>query len=340
METHGYAALSAKGLLTPHTYELAPLGPDEVEVAVSHCGICHSDIHLIDNDWGVSAYPLVPGHEIVGTVRTKGERVTHLEVGDRVGVGWQRASCMTCEWCLRGDHPCCAKNEATCVGHPGGFAEAVHVDGRFAFPLPKGLTSEGAAPLLCGGVTVYTPLREAARPAQRVGVIGIGGLGHLAMRFAVAYGCEVTAFSTSPNKASDARRYGAHHFVLSTDREQMRKAAGSMDLLLSTVTAPLDWAAWMAVLRPRGTLWVLGASPNDVQVPPMHFIVGYKGVRGSSIGGRPAMMEMLHFAARHSIAAQVEVMPLAECNEALARVRANTARYRMVLAVGKHAPTQ
>jgi uncharacterized zinc-type alcohol dehydrogenase-like protein len=307
------------------------LGPFDVEIAITHCGLCHSDIHLIDNDWGISHYPLVPGHEIVGTVRDHGSEVRHLATGQRVGVGWQAGSCLQCEWCLQGDEHCCPQQQATCVARPGGFAEAIRVDGRFAHPLPNELTSERAAPLLCAGITVYTPLKLAVRPTSRVGVIGVGGLGHLAIQFAAAWGCDVTAFSTTPEKEDEARRLGARHFVVTGNAKQMEQATSSIDFLMSAVTAPLDWNAWLAVLRPQGTLCLVGASPGALDVAPMALITGKKTIRGSAIGNRATMQEMLGFATHHCIAAQVEVMPLAEVNAAIHRVRENRVRYRVVL---------
>ena len=261
-------------VLQPFSYEAAELGPYDVEIGITHCGLCHSDIHLIDNDWGMSAYPLVPGHEIVGTVRAAGPAAGGFKPGQRVGVGWQRSSCLACEWCLRGKETCCARQEATCVGHHGGFATAIRTDSRFVYPIPEGLPSAAAAPLLCAGLTVYTPLRLDAVAASRVGVIGIGGLGHLAILFARAFGCEVTAFSTSPAKEAEALRLGARHFVDSRDPARMAAASGSLDLLLSTVTTDLDWNAWLNLLRPMGVLTLVGASPGPIAVAPFGLILG------------------------------------------------------------------
>jgi uncharacterized zinc-type alcohol dehydrogenase-like protein len=327
-----YAARAAGSELTPFSYDPAALGPFDVEIAITHCGICHSDVHLIDNDWGISQYPLVPGHEIVGTVRAHGSEVKHLTTGQRVGVGWQRGSCLACEACLRGDERCCPQHEATCVAHHGGFAEEIRVDGRFAHPIPAGLSSDAAAPLLCAGITVYTPIKAAVRHTDQVGIIGVGGLGHLAIRFAAAIGCEVTAFSTTPSKEAAARQLGARHFVVTRDAQQMERAAESVDFLLSTVTAPLDWAAWLNVLRPKGTLWIVGASPGTLNIAPMALITGQKSVCGSAIGNRASIREMFDFAARHNIVAQTEVVPMSELNAAIARVRRNEARYRIVVA--------
>ena len=176
MSFHAYAAHSKKSALKPFVYEPLPLGPHDVEIRISHCGICHSDVHLVDGDWGMGSYPMVPGHEIVGTVTALGSEVRHLEAGARVGVGWQRGACLACDSCIAGDENLCAQNVATCVGNYGGFADRVRLDGRFAFPIPEGIASENAAPLLCGGATVYSPLRRWVRPSMRVGVVGIGGL--------------------------------------------------------------------------------------------------------------------------------------------------------------------
>lgn len=331
MSIRAYAAKARGQRLEPFTYEPPPLGPNDVEITVSHCGICHSDIHMIDDDWKSSRYPLVPGHEIVGNVSALGSAVKHLSKGLRVGVGWQSGSCGECEWCVQGDETCCPKQKGTIVSRHGGFAEAVHVDARFAFPLPEPLHAETAAPLLCGGATVYTPLREHAGPTTRVGVIGIGGLGHLAIQLAHAFGCEVTAFSTSPDKAKAAQQFGADHFVHTGDADRMSRAVSSIDLLVSAVTVDLDWERWMAVLRPKGTLLFVGASPGKLDIPVGTLLVGKKAVRGSVIGSRSAIREMLDFAARCGVKAQTEVVPMADVNAALDRVRSNQARYRMVL---------
>lgn len=328
------AAFEPKSELRPHAYDPAPLGPYDIEIEITHCGICHSDIHLIDDDWGISEYPLVPGHEVIGIVRQRGSLISEPDLGSRVGVSWQCGSCMQCEWCVAGDEANCPTQVATCVARPGGFARSIRVDGRFAYVIPEPLSSEGAAPLLCGGITVYTPLRNTARPGHRVGVIGIGGLGHLGLRFANAMGCHVTAFSTSPNKREEAKRLGAHEFVVSTDDSAMKAAKQSLDLLLTTVHVDLNWQEWLKLLRPHGTLCFVGASPSAVSIAPMSLIVDDLKVSGSHTGSRHEIREMLGFAARHGIEAQVEVLPLTEVNSALARVRENRARYRMVLAVG------
>ncbi len=226
-EIHGFGVHAAGAQLLAYKYDPGALGANEVEIKISHCGVCHSDVHLIDNDWGISKYPFIPGHEIIGTVVAVGSAVKDRTMGERVGVGWQANSCGICEWCRQGEEHLCAKAQPTCVGRNGGFADKVRVNSRFAVPVPAGLESESAAPLLCAGITVYAPLRNhGVRPSSRVGVIGIGGLGHLGIQFARAFGAEVTAFSTSKDKAAEAKSLGAHHFVNTQDTGALKKVAG------------------------------------------------------------------------------------------------------------------
>ena len=331
MSVHAYAAHAKKGALSPFAYDPAPLGSHDIEVRISHCGICHSDVHLVDGDWGVGTYPMVPGHEIVGTVAALGPEVRHLEAGQRVGVGWQRGACLSCHSCAAGEENLCPRNEATCVDHHGGFADRIRLDGRFAFPIPEGLESEGAAPLLCGGVTVYSPLVRWVKPSMRVGVVGIGGLGHLALQFARAMGCEVTAMSSSPDKEQEARSFGAHRFLATREPKALRSAAGTLDFVLSTVYVPQDWMGLLAALRPNGVLCFVGAPAEPLKLPIGFLLGGQKTVTASAIGGRPAIREMLRFAARHGVAAKTQVRPLAEADAALAETRKGRARYRIVL---------
>ncbi|MGB8329434.1 MAG: NAD(P)-dependent alcohol dehydrogenase [Polyangiales bacterium] len=328
---YAYAAQEAGASLSPFDYQVTSLGPHQVEIAITHCGICHSDLHLIDDDWGTSEYPLVPGHEIVGTIAEKGPLATHVELGDRVGVGWQCGSCLQCEWCERGEENLCSNMVETCVGRPGGFADRIRIDGRFAFAIPEALRSDEAAPLFCGGITVYSPLRQHARPQSRVGIIGIGGLGHLAIRFARAFGCEVTAFSSTAAKEAEARSHGAHHFVSSVDATALKSQRESMDLIVSTVNHPLDWPRYVSALRPDGVLSFVGALAEPLSIPSGLLLARRRSVTGSPIGGRVAMREMLDFAARHRIGAQVETLPMTEVNAALERLRHNDVRYRFVL---------
>jgi uncharacterized zinc-type alcohol dehydrogenase-like protein len=332
MPVRAYAAHAPKAALEPTTIELDPLGPHDVEIAVDACGLCHSDLHLVDDAWGGARYPLVPGHEIVGRVVERGPAAQHLAVGQRVGVGWQRSACLACPLCLRGEENLCARQEATCSGHPGGLAERVRVDGRFAFALPDALPSDAAAPLLCGGVTVYAPMRRLGVDATKsVGVVGIGGLGHLAVRFARAFGCEVTAFSSSPDKRDDALAMGAHHFAASTDPRALRGSFGTIDLLISTVHVKLDWTLLLGTLRENGTLCLVGMPPGMIAFPASALLPKQRTITASDIGGRSTIVDMLDFAARHGVAPVVERMPMAEVARAVERLRRNEVRYRVVL---------
>jgi len=323
MKVKAWAARAAKSQLEPFEYEPGPLGEDEVEIAVSHCGICHSDVHLADGDWG-EVFPLVPGHEVVGAV-VAGEGIA---AGTRVGLGWQRGSCGACEWCRRGDEKFCPEHAATCQHNFGGFADRVRAQARFAMPIPDGLPGETAAPLLCGGITVYTPLARHAGSGARVAVVGVGGLGHLALQFARALGCEVTAFSRRADKEADAHRFGAHAF---STGEPPRQA---FDLVLNTAQAAPDFEAFMKSLRPRGVFCQVGAAADPMPVSAFDLIIGDRSVTGSQIGSPDGIAEMLAFAARHGVRAQVETVPMAEANRALERTRRSEARYRMVLVNG------
>jgi uncharacterized zinc-type alcohol dehydrogenase-like protein len=332
-EIHGLGVHAAGAQLLPYKYAPGALGANEVEIKISHCGVCFSDILLIDNDWGISKYPFIPGHEIVGTVVAVGSAVKDRTMGERVGVGSQADSCGICEWCRQGDEHLCAKSQPTCVGRNGGFAEKVRVNSKFAIPVPQVLESENVAPLMCGGITVYSPLRNhGVRPSSRVGVIGIGGLGHLGIQFAKAFGAEVTAFSTSKDKEEEARKLGAHNFVNTRDTGALKKIGGSFDLLLSTVSADQDWQAYVAALRPKGVLCIVGASPSPVQVQAMSLISGQKAVSGSPTGSPRDLCEMLDVAARHGVKAVTERFAMAKANDAVAKVKKSQVRYRAVLA--------
>jgi alcohol/geraniol dehydrogenase (NADP+) len=332
MKINCHAALQPKAALVPFAYEPSPLADHDVEIAISHSGICHSDLHLIDNNWNSSSYPLVPGHEIIGTVADVGRGVTHLRVGQRVGVGWQRSACLTCEYCLGRGENLCRAQQATCVGHHGGFAERIRTDGRFAFAIPDGLDAAATAPLLCGGATVYAPLKRHGIDGTRsVGVIGIGGLGHIAVLFLRALGCEITAFSSSADKRDETLRMGAHHFVCSTDSRAIRTRADTLDFLLSTVHARLDWITYLQTLKPNGTLCLVGSPPGVLQIPAVQLVTGQRSICGSDIADRATIVEMLGFAARQRIAPEVQLMPLSEVNAAIDRLRKNQVRYRMVL---------
>lgn len=332
-EIHGLAVHAAGAHLLPYKYDAGDLGPNEVEVKISHCGVCHSDVHLIDNDWGLSKYPFIPGHEIVGTVKAVGSAVVDRTVGERVGIGWQADSCGICEWCRQGDEHLCPNGQPTCVGRNGGYADSIRVNSRFAIPVPEGLESENVAPLLCGGITVYSPLRNlGVRPSWRVGIVGIGGLGHLGIQFAKAFGAEVTAFSTSKEKEEEAKSLGAHHFINTRETTGLKKVAGSFDLLISTVSADQDWQAYINALRPKGTLCVVGVPPSPIQIQAFSLIGAQRSISGSPTGSPRDLHEMLDVAARHNVKAVTERFPMAQANEAVAKVKKNQVRYRAVLA--------
>ena len=333
VEIHGLAVHAAGAQLVAYKYDPGELKANEVEVRISHCGVCHSDIHLIDNDWGFSKYPFIPGHEIVGTVSAVGSDVKDRKIGERVGIGWQADSCGICEWCRQGEEQLCAQAQPTCVGRNGGYADAVRVNSKFAIPVPEGLESENVAPLLCAGITVYSPLRNhGVRPSSRVGVVGIGGLGHLGLQFAKAFGAEVTALSTSKDKEEEALKMGADHFVNTRDMEALKKIAGSFDFLLSTVSADQDWQAFVNTLRPKGVMCVVGVPPSPISISAFPLLSGQRAVSGSNTGSPRDLHEMLDVAARHGVKAITERFPMAKANEAIAKVKKSKVRYRAVLA--------
>ncbi len=333
MAIRAYAAEAPGAALAPFEYEPAPIGPNGVEIKISHCGICHTDVHLIQNDFGISQFPLVPGHEIVGTVSAAGREVKHLREGQRVGVGYQSGSCGDCEFCSNDLQNLCTQMTGVCVNGYGGYAEAVRVDSRLAVPIPESMTSEAAAPMLCGGITVYTPFHAfGVRPGMRVGVVGIGGLGHIALQFARALGYEVTAFSASPEKETEARAFGAHSFINSHEPEEMQKTVNRFDFILSTAPADLPWAQYLDALRPRGKLCIVGVPSGDVRIPAFPLILGQKTVCGSPIGSPQEIRRMLGHAAEARVQPRTESLPMAQVNSALLRVKNNQARYRMVLA--------
>ncbi len=329
MTIHAWAALGPKEPLKPFEYALPHLGSHDVEIAISHCGVCYSDLHLIDDDWGISNYPLVPGHEIIGTITRKGSEVTNVSVGQRVGLGWQSDACACCEWCLQGEETLCSSKVRTCVDRYGGFADKIVVPHRFVQPIPDTLDSAQAAPLLCGGITVYTPFKTYGIQApMSVAVIGIGGLGHLALQFAKAFGCEVTAISSSKDKAAEAHRLGAHHFL---SHEGLVHTKSRFDFILSSVHADLDWNLILSTLRPKGRLCFVGLPKSDLQFAARFLVSGNRMVCGSGTGSRSHLQEMLTFASHHHIQPQVELVPMSQVNPAISRLRSNKVRYRLVL---------
>ena len=332
-QIRGLAAHAAGAELLHYRYDPGSLGAHEVEIAISHCGICRSDLNLISNDWGTSQYPFIPGHEIVGTVAEVGSGVHTLKVGQRVGLGWQSNSCGECEWCMQGLENLCPASEATCVHRNGGYADSVRANARFVIPIPDALDSERAAPLLCAGITVYNPLRShGVNPASRVGIVGIGGLGHIAIQFAHAFGAHVTAFSTSAEKEEEARALGAHSFANTRESKHMKEMAGTQDFILTTANADQDWGTLIQALRPTGTLCIVGVPPSPIAIHAFPLISGMRTITGSPIGSPIVLREMLDVAARHRVQAQTEAFPMEKANEAIEKVRKSKVRYRAVLA--------
>jgi uncharacterized zinc-type alcohol dehydrogenase-like protein len=328
----GYAATEPAGILKTFEYDAGPLGDSQVEIKVEYCGICHSDLSMLDNEWGLTRFPFVPGHEIVGTVEAIGAHAKGITVGQRVGLGWYAGSCMTCQWCKSGNHNLCPSAEGTIVGRHGGFADRVRADAAWVIPLPDQFETQAAGPLFCGGITVFNPIVQFdVKPTDRVGVVGIGGLGHMALRFLDAWGCEVTAFSNSPEKEAEARGFGADHFVNSRDAGALEKVANSLDFILSTVNVSLDWSAFIAALRPRGRLHMVGVVPQPISVPLFPLLVGQKSISASPLGSPATTATMLNFAARHNIQPTVETYPFSEVNDAIAKLRHGKPRYRIVL---------
>lgn len=326
-----WTATAAKQKFQRAQIEVGSLGPDEVEVQVEHCGLCHSDLSVLNNDWGNSVYPAVLGHEVIGRVIAVGKSAKGLQVGQRVGIGWTAGSCMHCRSCLSGSQHLCGESQATIIGHTGGFANRVRSHWAWAIPIPEKLNFAEAGPLLCGGITVFNPLAMHAKPTHRVGIIGIGGLGHMAVKFSAAYGCEVTAFTSSENKFEEARNFGAHNVCSSRDAAAMAKLAGTIDMLIVTVNVPLNWDAVINLLAPNGRLHIVGAVLEPIPVSAMSLIIAQRSVSGSPTGSPVDMAQMLEFAARHNITPQTEHFPMSRINDAFERLESGQARYRIVL---------
>ncbi len=333
---HAYAATSQGSALEPFEYDLPAIGPDDVDIRVTHCGICHSDLSCINNDWGMTQYPIVPGHEVSGIVEAVGEHVpqARVKVGDRVGLGWYAASCMHCAHCMSGDHNLCPTSEATIIGRHGGFADRVRAHWGWAVKIPDAMDPAAVGPMLCGGITVFNPLVQLGiKPTDRVGVIGIGGLGHMALALYNKWGCEVTAFTSSESKMEEAKRLGAHRCVSSVDADAIAGEAGRHDLILNTTNADLDWDAYVAALAPKGVLHMVGATPGPISLSAFPLIVGQRSMGATPMGSPATTAQMLDFAARHGVSPVTERCKLSEVNDAVERLKANKARYRIVLEV-------
>lgn len=332
MKFRAMAADQPKAPLRPVELDPGPLGDEDVEVAVESCGLCHSDLSLLNNDWGISTYPLVPGHEAVGVIAGVGSAVKSRALGQRVGVGWYSRSCMSCRTCLSGDHNLCPSAEGVMLGRTGGFASRVRCHWAWATPVPAGVPAEKAGPLFCGGITVFNPIVQfGVLPTHRVGVVGIGGLGHLALQFLSKWGCEVTAFSSSDAKAAEARSFGAHHTINSRSDDALAKAKGRFDFILVTVNVPMNWGAYVDALAPRGRLHVVGAVLEPIPVGAFALIGPQRSISGSPLGSPATTATMLDFCARHGIAPTTETFPMSKANEAIKHLESGKARYRIVL---------
>lgn len=327
-----FAASAPGAKLQPFEFDPGPLRDEQVEIQVEYCGICHSDLSMLDNEWGQTVFPFVPGHEVAGRIVAVGQNAKSVKVGQRVGLGWISGSCMACPQCLSGNHNLCPSAEQTIVKRHGGFANRVRCHWAWAIPLPDDLDSQKSGPLFCGGITVFNPILQCGvQPTDRVGVIGIGGLGHMALQFLNKWGCEVTAFTSSDSKRDEAIKFGAHQVINSRDAAQLEKAAGSFDFILSTVNAPLHWDAIISSLAPRGRLHIVGAVLEPIPVAAFALIGGQKSISGSPLGSPFNTARMLEFSSRHNINPMIELFPMSKVNEAIDRLRSGKARYRIVL---------
>jgi uncharacterized zinc-type alcohol dehydrogenase-like protein len=339
--TKAYAAQTAKSALTPYIFERREPGPHDVLIEILYSGICHTDIHFVNNDWGMSLYPMVPGHEIVGRVTAVGNHVKKFKVGDHAGVGCLVDSCRECDYCKQGLEQYCQggfvltysameKDGKTIT--QGGYSNKIVVDENYVLKVSDKVPLEKTAPLLCAGITTYSPLRHwKVGKGHKVGVLGLGGLGHMAIKFAVSFGAEVTVLSTSPSKESDALRLGAHNFILSTDDEQMKSAANQLDFIIDTLSVNHDYNKYVPLLKVDGTLICLGLPAEPIQIPSFNIVFFRKCVAGSLIGGLPETQEMLDYCAAHNITSDVELIPIQKVNEAYERMLKSDVKYRFVI---------
>ena len=340
-KTKAYAALSPTTPLVPFEVDRREPGPSDVVIDLAFCGVCHSDVHQARDEWGGALFPMVPGHEMVGTVVRVGAAVTKFKVGDRAGVGCMVDSCRTCASCRQDLEQFCEKGAAFSYNGTemdrktptfGGYSKQVVVTEAFVLKVSPKLDLAGAAPLLCAGITTWSPLRHwKAGPGQRVGVVGLGGLGHMAVKLAASLGCEVTMLSTSKAKEADARRLGATQFALTSEKGALKRLAGAFDLILDTISAPHDYNAYLGTLKVNGTMVLLGVPPQPAPVAAFALISGRRSLAGSLIGGIAETQEMLDHCAAHGITSDVEVVPVQQVNVAYERMLKNDVRYRFVL---------
>ncbi|GMH14701.1 hypothetical protein Nepgr_016542 [Nepenthes gracilis] len=340
----GWAAHDQSGILSPFKFSRRATGEQDVTFKVLYCGICHSDLHYVKNEWGHSTYPAVPGHEIVGIVTEVGSKVQNFKVGDKVGVGCMVGSCHSCSNCSANLQNYCPKMILTYGstyhdGTPtyGGYSDVMVVDEHFAVRIPESIPLDSAAPLLCAGITVYSPLKYygLGKPGMHVGVNGLGGLGHVAVKFAKAFGAKVTVISTSPNKKDEAiSRLGADSFLVSRDPDQMQAAISTMDGIIDTVSAFHPLVPLLSLLKSSGTLVMVGAPEKPLELPIFPLLMGRKMVGGSCIGGMKETQEMIDFAAKHGVKAEIEVIPIDYVNNAMDRMLKSDVRYRFVIDIG------
>jgi uncharacterized zinc-type alcohol dehydrogenase-like protein len=343
LPTQGYAAMTAKAALQPFAFERRDVGPHDVLIAITHCGICHSDIHQARDEWGGSIFPMVPGHEIVGTVTQAGSAVKTFKVGERVGVGCFIDSCRTCPACREGSEQYCeagmlftySGRDKNGLPTQGGYSAQIVVNEQYVLRIPAALTAAGAAPLLCAGITTYSPLRHwGVGKYHKLAVVGLGGLGHMAVKIAKALGTEVTVLSTSERKRPDAMRLGAADFALTSQPETFTKLQRHFDFILDTVSAPHDYNAYVNLLRTDGTIILVGAPDKPTPLQPFPLIMHRRRIAGSVIGGIRETQEMLDFCAEHRIESDVEVIPIQQVNEAYERVLTGDVRFRFVIDLG------
>ncbi|MBB6251179.1 alcohol dehydrogenase catalytic domain-containing protein [Nitrospirillum iridis] len=341
IKTLGYAAYKAKEALAPFTFERRDPRDHDVVIDIQYCGICHSDVHQARDEWGGSVFPMVPGHEIAGIVTAVGSAVTKYKVGDKVGVGCFVDSCRQCEYCRQGLEQFCVQGMTGTYNalerdgktlSQGGYSGAIVVDENYVLRIPDNLPLDAAAPLLCAGITLYSPLSHwKAGPGKKVAIVGMGGLGHMGVKLAHAMGAEVTVLSQSLRKRDDGLRLGADHFHATSDAETFKKLRGTFDLIINTVSAPLDWNAYLGLLKVDGALVVVGVPEEQVPVGAFSLIMGRRSLAGSLIGGIQETQEMLDFCGQHNITSDIETIAIQQVNEAYERVVASDVRYRFVI---------
>ena len=341
LPTNAYAAQSATTPLAPFKIDRRTPNAHDVQIEILYCGVCHSDIHQARNEWGGSTFPMVPGHEIVGRVTSVGNKVTKFKAGDLAGVGCFVDSCRECENCKQGVEQYCdggmtgtynGKERGTGAPTYGGYSTQIVVDENYVLSISDKLPLAGVAPLLCAGITTYSPLKYVGvSKGHKVAVLGLGGLGHMAVKFAVAFGAEVTMLSSSPSKKADAEKLGAHHFALTSDADTMKSLANTFDFILNTVSAQHDYSMYLNLLRNNGTMIVVGVPPTPATVPAIQLIMKRKSIIGSLIGGIKETQEMLDYCAEHNIVSEVEVINADQINEAYERMLKGDVRYRFVI---------